>query len=136
MKPHWILIADASHARLLQQQPDGTVLQLRAFQRDAHGREAGERTFGASAYAPAPEAPRKEHLRFALELATYLEQAASHGWCRSLRVFAPGPFLGELHAELGSATQRLLAGCHDVDLSCAGLAEIAHRAELARKPAR
>ncbi|HSV84918.1 MAG TPA: host attachment protein [Ramlibacter sp.] len=146
MKPDWILIADASRARLLQQAQDSPIIQLRAFEhRDSRlhsselgdgerGRERSDRLFGASAYEARIEPQRKEHLRFARELAELLEEGARHGRCRSVRLFAPSPFLGELKAQLGDATQRLLAGSHDFDLSSVGIAEIGQRIQLAVAP--
>jgi len=42
------------------------------------------------------------------------------------------PFLGELKSKLGPATQRVLAGTHDMDLSAVGLAEM--EARIRRQP--
>lgn len=147
MNPDWILIADASRARLLQQEGDKPIAQLQTFEHpasrlhsselgdDDRGRQRSDRLFGASAYEAHIEPQRKEHLRFARELADALEEGALHGRCRSVRVFAPSPFLGELKGQLGDATQRLLVGSHDLDLSCVGIAEIGRRIQLALAPA-
>lgn len=143
MKSDWILIADATRARLLQQEEGKSLIQLRTFEHqasrlhsselgtDARGRERSDRRPGASAYEAHADPHRKEHLRFACEIAEFLEHGARHDLCRSLRVFAPSPFLGLLTAELGDATKHVLAGSHDLDLSCVGIAEIGHRIELA-----
>lgn len=140
MKPNWILIANASRARLLvQQEEGGNVAVLRSFEHpasrlhsselgdDERGRQASDRGFGATAFEPRVDAQRKEHLRFAGELADFLEAGAQHGECGSVHVFASSPFLGELKALLGDATRRLMAGTHDVDLSAVGPAEIGKR---------
>lgn len=148
MKADWILIANASRARLFQQQDHGAPYALlRSFEHpasrmhsselgeDERGRQGADRAFGATAYEPRLEPQRKEHLRFAGELAEYLEAGAQHGLCRSVRLFAASPFLGELKAQLGEGTQRILAGAHDLDLSPVGLAEIGRRIEQAlRQP--
>lgn len=140
MKPDWILIANASRARLFQQDEEGApAALLRSFEHpasrlrssalgsDERGRAAADRAFGAAAYAPRIDRQRKEHLRFAAELAAFLEAGARHGLCRSVRLFAASPFLGELKVQLGEATQRLLAGAHDLDLSAVGPAEMGRR---------
>jgi len=91
MNPDWILIADANGARLLEQQGRAFV-ELHSFEPPAASRFAGE-------------------------LADFLEAGAQHGLCRSVRVFAPKPFLGELSAQLGRSTRRLLAGTHATESS-------------------
>ena len=54
---------------------------------------------------------------------------------RQIHVFAASPFLGELKASFGEATQRIVAGTHDLDLSAVGPAEIGRRIEQAlRQP--
>jgi len=139
MKADWILIADASRARLLQQDEGILCAFLRSFEHPAsrlhsselgdgeRGRQATDRSFGAAAFEPRLDAHRKEHLHFAGELAGFLEAAALKGEFQSVRVFAPSPFLGELKAQLGDATRRLLASTHDLDLSAVGPAEIGRR---------
>jgi protein required for attachment to host cells len=142
MKPDWILIANASRARLFQQQEPGTpYVLLRSFEHpasrlhsselgdDERGRQRTDRAYGAAAYEPRMDEQRKEHLRFAGELADHLEDGAQHGLYGTVRVFAASPFLGELKARFGAATQRVLAGTYDVDLSAVGPAEIGRRVE-------
>jgi len=139
MQPDWILVANASEARLLQQDPGSPMAVLQAFHHPAsrlhsselgdaeRGREGSDRRHGASAYSAHIEPQRKEHVRFARELAASLEQGASQGRCNRIHVFAASPFLGELKAELGDATRRRLAGAYDLDLSSLGLAQIEER---------
>lgn len=112
MKPDWILVANAAQARLFQQEAGSPMTDNRA---------------GAAAYQARIEPHRKEHLRFASELAEFLEQGAQGARCRRIHVFAASPFLGELTAQLRDATHRLLAGSHDLDLSAVGLSEIEQR---------
>jgi protein required for attachment to host cells len=139
MKPDWILIANATRARLLQQERHARVTELHSFEHpqsrskisdladDRAGHERSDRGFGGTAYQPRIDAKHKEHQRFARELAEYLEHAAQQGHFGSLAVFASSPFLGELKAELGAATGRLLAGTHDLDLTAVGKAELGRR---------
>jgi protein required for attachment to host cells len=139
MKPDWTLIANASHARLLQQQRGEPMAVLKSFSHpesrskvseladDRAGHETTVRASAGASYSPHIDAKRKEHMRFANELADYLEHEAGQGRFRTLTVFASSPFLGDLKAELGNATSSLLAGTHDVDLTAVGLAELERR---------
>lgn len=134
----WILVANASTARLFRQAP-GALAPIGTFQHPqsrmrsstlgdaAAGRELSGRGFGGAAFEPRVDAQRKEHLHFARELGDMLEAGALEGSYASLRVFACSPFLGELKQALGAAAQRLLVGAHDVDLTHVGPAELAGR---------
>jgi protein required for attachment to host cells len=139
MKPNWILIANGSHARLVQQAGGASVTLLKTFTHlagrskvrelvnDRAGHETTVHAFGGTSYQPRTEPKKKEHARFARELADELEREAQRGSFSSLVVFASSPFLGELKAELGSATSRLLTGTRDVDLTSVGPAELGRR---------
>lgn len=143
MKPDWILVANAAHARLFQQEPGNPMAVLQTFEHpasrlhsselgdDDRGRQKTDNRPGASAFQARVEPQRKEHLRFASELADFLEQGAQDGRCRSVHVFAASPFLGELRARFGDATHRLLAGSHDLDLSAVDLPDIEKRVQQA-----
>lgn len=143
MKSDWILVANAAQARLLQSEPGTPMVVVRAFHHpdsrlsssklgdSERGRESSDRGHGGQAYAAHVEPHRKEHLRFARELADFLEQSALQGQMRRLHVFAASPFLGELKEQLGDATLRLLAGTHDLDLSSFALGEIERRVQSA-----
>ncbi len=146
MKPDWILIANATHARLLRRESGGLMVVLETFEHpegrskvseladDKMGRENSDSSFGGSAYQPRVDAKQKEHARFACQLADHLEQQAQQGHFRSLVIFASSPFLGELKTELGATTARLLSATHDLDLTSFGLAELEQRVERERAP--
>jgi len=139
MKADWILIANATRARLLRQESGQRVKELQSFEHpesrskisdladDRSGNERSDRSFGSAAYQPRVDAKQKEHLRFARQLAAFLEQQAQLGSYGRIEVFASSPFLGELKSELGAATTRLLGGTHDLDLTMVGKAEIGRR---------
>jgi protein required for attachment to host cells len=145
MKPEWILIANAAHARLLAREQGSPMVVLQSFEHpssrgkvseladDKMGRENSDRSFGGAAYQPRVDTKQKEHTRFARELAGHLEQQAQQGSFRSLAIFASNPFLGELKAELGTAAARLLSASHDLDLTSFGLTEVEQR--IARESA-
>jgi protein required for attachment to host cells len=141
MKPDLILIANASEARLLRLEHGNLLVLLESFEHpesrskvsdlvdDKMGWETADRGFGGSAYQPPTDAKQKERKRFARELADHLEPQALKGSFRSLAIFASSPFLGELKAELGDATSRLLSSSHDLDLTSFALGELAPRVE-------
>jgi protein required for attachment to host cells len=139
MKPDWILIANATRARLLQQQqgepmvvlesvvhPEGRM-KISDLADDRVGHEAVDHSYGGASFEPRTDAKRKEHERFARELAQHLEHQALQGHFHSITVFASNPFLGEIKAQLGDATKRLMSGAHDLDLTSVGLVELERR---------
>lgn len=139
MKADWILVANATRARVLQQDTKQRVTELASFEHpasrskvselvdDRSGLEHSDRSYGSAVYQPRVDAKQKEHQRFARQLAQYLEQQAQAGHYARIELFASNPFLGELKAELGSATMRLLGGTHDLDLTMVGKAELGRR---------
>ena len=139
MKPHWILIANSTYARLLQQKGGGPIVILKTFTHaqgrskvselvdDRAGHENTDRSYGGTSYQPRTDPKKKERERFARELADDLERQAQLGTFESLAVFASSPFLGELKAEFGPAATRLLSGTHEVDLTSVGPAELKRR---------
>jgi protein required for attachment to host cells len=139
MKPAWTLIANSTHARLLQQQRGEPMVVLKSFEHpqsrskiseladDRMGHESADGSWGGTSFQPRVDAKRKEHEKFAHELAEYVEKEAQDGRFASLTVFASSPFLGELKAGLGDATRRLVATTHDLDLTAVGLTELERR---------
>lgn len=140
MKSNWIVVANASNARMLEDQGEGALAILQTFEHpqsrskgselatDKAGMEKSDSGFGGgAAFQPRTDVRQKEHAVFARELAEHLEHAAQQGAFRSVALFASSPFLGELKAHLGPATQRLLGSIHDIDLTSFGLSELEQR---------
>lgn len=148
MKPNWILVANATEARLLQQEAGAPLVVLQAFHHpasrvrsstlgdDKAGREGSDQGFGGAAFSPRTDAQTKEHLHFARELAQRLEQGATDGSYAALTIHASSPFLGELNHALGDHTRKLVAATHDVDLTSFGVGEIERRIGQERAAAR
>jgi protein required for attachment to host cells len=146
VKPHWIVIANATNARLLQQEQGGRLVILKSFShsqgrsgiddlvddRAGYGTTVGG--FDGMSYQPRTDPERKAHERFARELAEDLERQAQCGGFESLALFASNPFLGELKSALGAATMRLLSETYNIDLTSVGPAELERRIayEMAR----
>ena len=110
MKPHWILVANATEARLLQQETGKALVLLNAC--DGEG-----------------------HLHFARDIADQLEQGAREHAYAWLAVYASSDFLGELRQLFGEATRKLLAGTHEADLTGFSVAEIERRMRQERSRA-
>jgi protein required for attachment to host cells len=139
MKPDWFLTANATIARIYQSERGRKLKLVEAFEHPAgrmksselsaerSGHDTTARGLGGVPYAKRSDPHRKEHLRFARELAQYVERAALNGTFDSLHVFASHPFLGELKAEMGEAGRRHLVATHGVDLTPVGPAEIDKR---------
>lgn len=83
---------------------------------DKRGWEKADRGFSGSSCQSPTDARQKERERFARDLADHLESQVLQGSFRLLAIFAASPFLGELKAEPGVATSRLLSGTDDLDL--------------------
>lgn len=143
MKQDWIVIANAAHARVLEQGASGRLSLVRTLEHaasrlrssqlgdDRAGREMSDRGYGGVAYQPRLDAQRKEHEHFAREIAQLLEEAAREHRFEGVHLFASSPFLGELRHALGPAASGLVAGTHDVDLTAVGLVELPARIEHA-----
>lgn len=118
MKPDWILIANATRARLLQRDGDGRLVILESFIHPAgRGRVSGPMDPG-----------------FARELGRYLEHEARMDHFNGLSLFVAGLFLAELQSELGKLTRTLVRATRSQDLTACALAELELR--IAREPQR
>ena len=140
MKRQWILLANASHARLLSRDSATDPLvqfatlehpesRLKASQLadDRPGHEATDNSSGGNRYEPRSDVRRKEHQRFAREIAQRLDTGLAAGQFSALWLFASSPFLGELKAQLSDAVNKRVHLALDSDLTALGLAEIEQR---------
>lgn len=117
-KPAWILIANTTRARVLQQESGSAMVVLESFVHPAGRGQSAD---------PLADGRLKESTRFAHELAQYLEYEARRGHFGGLTIFACTSFLEELRAGLGKMTVRLLTGVHELDLTNVGVAELERR---------
>ena len=140
MKVQWIVVANASLARLFSRDsPTDPLVPLATMKHpesrlkgseladDRPGHEATDNSSGGNRYEPRSDVRRKEHQRFAREIAERLETGLVAGEFSTLWLFASSPFLGELKEQLSDAVDKRLQFALDSDLTSFGLAEIEQR---------
>ena len=140
MKVQWIVVANASLARLFSRDsPTDPLVPLTTMEHpesrlkgseladDRPGHEATDNSCGGNRYEPRSDVRRKEHQRFAREIAERLETGLAAGEFSTLWLFASSPFLGELKAQLSDAVDKRLQLALDSDFTSFGLAEIEQR---------
>jgi protein required for attachment to host cells len=140
MKPQWILVANASLAHLYRRDsPTDPLVSLATMEHpesrlkgsqladDRPGHEATDNSPGGNRFEPRSDVRRKEHQRFAREIAARLDAGLAAGEFDTLWLFASSPFLGELKAQLSDAVDKRVQFALDSDLTALGLAEIEQR---------
>ncbi len=146
MKPHWILVANASHARIFSREsPTAPLIPLANMEHpesrlkgseladDRPGHEATDHSSGGNRYEPRSDVRRKEHQRFAHELAERLDAGLAAQQFNTLWLCASNPFMGELKAQLSDAVHKRVHLALEIDLTSFGLAEIEQRLLKIRK---
>ncbi|HMB48370.1 MAG TPA: host attachment protein, partial [Afifellaceae bacterium] len=126
----WILIADASRARILENDGPGRGVQALANRiYEAEHRKAGDimadrpgRTFdsagsGRHAKAYRSDPVREEERAFAASLVGNLQQAHEKGDFDRLILIAPPKMLGDLRAQLPESLQAVIHAEIDKDLT-------------------
>lgn len=140
MKPEWIVVANASLARLFSRDGHGGPLRplpalTHAESRqkvheqvtDRAGHEDSDHHRGGATFEPRTDVLRKAQERFAREIAHRIDQALQHGECGGVTVLASSPFLGTLKHHLTPATQKALRSVHDLDLTPLSLDDLERR---------
>ncbi|HEY9224783.1 MAG TPA: host attachment protein [Variovorax sp.] len=140
MKTQWIVIANAASARILRRDNataplvpvtvlthDRSRLHASALEPDRTGSQASDNSYGPNHFEPRTDARRKEHQRFAREIAERLDAGLKAGEFSSLTLFASNPFMGELKAQLSEAVSQRIKATLNNDLSHVGLAELDRR---------
>lgn len=149
----WILVADASRARLFATTEEDTYEEIQGFEHpdsrarvrelmaDANGRKPGGQAvtthpagIGRPGAAPDTNAKEVEHLKFAGELCDVLKQGLNEHSYDSLILVAPPHFLGLLRDKLDPQVEKHLEGHVDKDYLALDPRELQQRVE-ARKAA-
>ncbi len=125
---HWVLLANASRARLFVRDHDnGALRELNDFvhpdsrlksaalSRDRAGQ--GARGSARAHFEPPTLPKEREQQHFAEQLAQHLEEAAGDGRLAGWALIASDPFLGRLRAALGDGAAARLTRHVDRDLT-------------------
>jgi protein required for attachment to host cells len=136
----WIVVANASRARLCEYDPrDGSLGELADFVHPAGRQKGGDlatdrpghaqkgQTGMRTSFQTHTDMHRKEREHFARELAKQLDDAVLQGRCPSVALIASNPFLGELKAQLGDAATRVLVATEATDLTACDMRQLAQR---------
>ena len=140
MKTQWIVVANASHARLLRRDsPSDPLISLQTMEHpesrlkgsqladDRPGHEATDNSSGGNRFEPRSDPRRKEHRRFAREIAERLDDALAEDEFKSLWICASDPFLGELKTALSDAVRHRLQHTVDSDFTSFDVGELDRR---------
>jgi protein required for attachment to host cells len=134
----WVLVANAARARCFARDDENNAMRELAGFVHPESRMKGEalmhdrgglahKGVASTQFQPHPDPHDREHAVFARELAQYLEDGAlAHRYPR-VSLFASTPFLGDLRAHLGAATQKLLRASVALDLTAYEGAELEQR---------
>jgi protein required for attachment to host cells len=136
MSSTWIVVADASRARIFQADtPTAALTEIETLTHpvsrqhegdlisDKAGRDANSGS-GSHGFDRGHEAKSEETIRFAAEICRHLEQGHSKGSYAKLYLMAPPAFLGELRQHLAKPVHGLVADEITKDLTTAETAQI------------
>lgn len=152
MKKTWIVLANASRARILEREvTEGPLAEVADLvhpqsrqkgsaltaDREGHAQKAhGDRGHASTAFQPVTDPRQKEHAVFASEVATYLDEAVTTGLCQVVVLIASDPFLGEVKRHLSDAVRHALRASIPLDLTSFVEPDLSHRVVYALDQAR
>jgi protein required for attachment to host cells len=133
---HWILVANASHARVWERtsfseplleitdwvQPESRM-QASATEHSPLGHSLAGRT----GLAPRADLKQQHRSAFAKTLTVYLHEAVLSHRVNALALFASNPFMGELMSHLDAAVQKTIVAKHVLDLTSLNVTELDKR---------
>lgn len=135
-KKHWILVANASHARVFERTSfTEPLLELTDWQHPESRMQAseteraplGQSLAGRSGLAPRSDLKQQHRSEFAKTLAEYLHGAALNHRVNSLALVVSNPFMGELLAHLHAPVQKIIDAKHVLDLTSLNAKELDKR---------
>lgn len=147
MKNQWIVVANASLARIFRQGASNGGLELVETLTHAQSRMhpgevaasdqgASERDHHDDRFEARNDMRRKEHVRFARALADRLDKGLAAHEFDSLTILAAKPFLGELRQQLSPGVSDKIGIELNNDFTALSVAELAERLQLARAAGR
>lgn len=130
---HWILVANASQARVFERtsftQPlveltDWLHPESRMPARETEGAPLGHSEAGRAGLAPRSDPRQRHRSEFAQTLAQYLQDAVLHNRVNAVALVASNPFMGELTAHLDDPVQKTICAKHVLDLTSLNLRDL------------
>ena len=147
MKKTWILVTNATRARVFERQAaDHALIELADFVypvknledeaaggdlTGAAGKGHGRTGHAGTQFEPHIEVKDKARAKFAHQLADYLNQGVTEQRCEALLLIASSPMLGEIKPLLSSAAASVLERAVASDLTRYQHAELQERVERA-----
>jgi protein required for attachment to host cells len=122
MRTHWLIVANAARARVLEETDrPGAYAHVADLvhpqsrqkgvelggDRPGHAHAEGRGLAGTS-YVPHTDPREREHDRFAREVAAAVNDGVARDRCAGITLVASDPFLGLLKSHLGSQARKLL----------------------------
>lgn len=130
---HWILVANASQARVFERtsfnQPlielsDWRHPESRMSARETERAPLGHSVSGRAGLAPRSDPKQRHRSEFAQTLAHYLQDAVLNNRVNSVALVASNPFMGELTAHLDGPVQKTICAQHALDLTSLNLTDL------------
>lgn len=134
--PHWILVANASQARLFERSSfTEPLLELadwvnppsRMPARETERAPLGQSLAGRAGLAPRTDLKQLHRSAFAQDLAAHLREAALIQRMTQLALVVSNPFMGELLKHLDASVQKALCAQHVLDLTSLSLTDLDQR---------
>lgn len=138
-KPLWIVVANASLARLFERESSSEPLvplatyehpesrmHGRNLETDRPGRTQKDNA-GRTSYEPRTESHEREREVFARQIAKVLAEGVEAHRCSGIALFVSNPFLGELQSHLSQGVHHQVIAAHALDLTSFGLKELEQR---------
>ena len=133
---HWILVANASHARVFERtsftEPlveltDWLHPESRMAASETERAPLGHSAAGRAGLTPRSDLKQLHRSEFAKTLAKYFHEAVLNHRVNALAVFASNPFMGELLSHLDASVQHTLVAKHVLDLTALNVTELDKR---------
>lgn len=133
---HWILVANASHARLFERSSFNEPLvevadwlkpESRMQARETERAPLGHSVVGRAGLAPRSDPKQHHRSEFAQTLAAYLREAVLNQRLNALALVVSNPFMGELLLHLDAPVQKTIVAKHALDLTSLRVTELDKR---------
>ena len=133
---HWILVANASQARLFERRSfTEPLLELhdwvnppsRLTARETERAPLGHSQAGRAGLAPRTDLKQLHRSAFAQNLAAHLREAVIHARMKSLALIVSNPFMGDLLSHLDASVQKLVCAQHPLDLTSLNVTDLERR---------